>query len=80
VESVTLAVYRDQTGGAALWQEVQNVAVDADGHYSLLMGATQNEGMDAVKIHVDVARLQNAQKARATFATRRTQCFLALLE
>jgi hypothetical protein len=45
VESVTLAVYRDQTGGNALWQEIQNVAVDADGHYSLLMGATQNEGM-----------------------------------
>src|SRR5580693_7061741 len=45
VESVTLAVYRDQTGGSALWQEIQNVAVDAEGRYSLLMGATQNEGM-----------------------------------
>jgi hypothetical protein len=45
VESVTLAVYRDQTGGNALWQEIQNVAVDADTHYSLLMGATQNKGM-----------------------------------
>ena len=45
VESVTLAVYRDQTGGDALWHEIQNVAVDADGHYSLLMGATLNEGM-----------------------------------
>jgi hypothetical protein len=44
-ESVTLSVYRDQTGGTALWQEIQNVAVDADGSYSLLMGATQNEGM-----------------------------------
>jgi hypothetical protein len=42
---VTLSVYRDQTGGTALWQEIQNVAVDADGSYSLLMGATQNEGM-----------------------------------
>src|SRR5580704_11195414 len=38
-ESVTLSVYRDQTGGTALWQEIQNVAVDADGSYSLLMGA-----------------------------------------
>jgi hypothetical protein len=45
VESVTLAVYREQTGGGALWQEIQNVAVDADGHYAVLMGATQNEGM-----------------------------------
>ncbi len=45
VESVTLSVYRDQTGGSALWQEVQSVSVDTDGHYSLLMGSTLNEGM-----------------------------------
>ena len=45
IESVTLAVYRDQTGGNALWQEIQNVVVDTDGHYSLVLGATQNEGM-----------------------------------
>ena len=45
MESATLAVYRDQTGGDALWHEIQNVVVDADGHYSVLMGATQNEGM-----------------------------------
>jgi hypothetical protein len=45
MESATLSVYRDQTGGAALWHEIQNVAVDVDGRYSVLMGATQNEGM-----------------------------------
>src|ERR1035438_2296029 len=45
MESVTLSVYRDQTGGDALWHEIQNVVVDADGHYSVLMGATKNEGM-----------------------------------
>ena len=28
VESVTLSVYSDQTGGTPLWQETQNVAVD----------------------------------------------------
>src|SRR6202030_748983 len=32
-------------GGDALWQEVQNVVVETDAHYSVLMGATQNEGM-----------------------------------
>ena len=47
MESVTLSVYRDQTGGDALWHEIQNVAVDADGHYSVLMGTTLNEGMPA---------------------------------
>jgi hypothetical protein len=38
-------VYRDQTGGAPLWQEIQNVAVDAEGRYSVLLGATKNDGM-----------------------------------
>ena len=45
MESVTLSVYRDQAGGDTLWHEIQNVVVDADGHYSVLMGATQNQGM-----------------------------------
>ncbi len=45
VESVTLAVYRGQSGGAPLWQEVQNAEVDAEGRYSLLMGSTLNEGV-----------------------------------
>jgi len=45
VESVTLSVYSQQTGGNALWQETQNVAVDGEGKYSVLMGATQNDGV-----------------------------------
>src|ERR1700691_6291980 len=45
VESVTLSVYSEQTGGSALWQETQNVAVDGEGKYSVLMGSTQNEGV-----------------------------------
>ncbi len=45
VESVTLSVYSDQNGGNALWQEIQNVSLDADGHYSVLMGATRDDGM-----------------------------------
>lgn len=42
---VTLRLYKDQTGGVALWQEAQNVAADDSGHYSLLLGATQPEGL-----------------------------------
>src|ERR1700691_5514080 len=45
VESVTLSVYSDQTGGTALLQGTQNVAVDSEGKYSLLMGSTQNDGV-----------------------------------
>ena len=45
VESVTLSIYRDQQGGAPLWQETQNVSVDAEGRYSVLMGATATDGL-----------------------------------
>jgi Chaperone of endosialidase len=45
VETITLAIYGDETGGAPLWQETQNVAVDAEGRYALLLGVTQPEGL-----------------------------------
>ena len=32
-------------GGAPLWQETQTVVVDADGRYTLLLGATLPEGL-----------------------------------
>jgi hypothetical protein len=47
VESVTVAVYRDQYDGAPLWQETQNVQIDANGQYALLMGTTRNDGIPA---------------------------------
>jgi Chaperone of endosialidase len=45
LETVTLAIYADATGGTPLWQETQNVAVDAEGRYALLLGLTQPEGL-----------------------------------
>ncbi len=42
---VIFALYRDQTGGAPLWQEVQNVTVDASGHYTSLLGARSSTGI-----------------------------------
>lgn len=45
VETVTLAIYADETGGAPLWQETQYVTVDAEGRYAVLLGATQPEGL-----------------------------------
>jgi hypothetical protein len=43
--SVIFALYKDQTGGAPLWQEVQNLAVDASGHYTSLLGARSASGI-----------------------------------
>ena len=37
---ITFAVYRDETGGAPLWLETQNVTLDQGGHYSVLLGST----------------------------------------
>ena len=45
VETVTLGIYQDETGGAPLWQETQTIALDAQGRYSLLLGATQADGI-----------------------------------
>ena len=40
VETVTLAIYADEQGGAPLWQETQTVTLDDRGRYALLLGAT----------------------------------------
>ncbi len=33
------ALYADQAGGAPLWVETQNVTCDAQGHYTVVLGA-----------------------------------------
>jgi hypothetical protein len=45
VVGVTFAIYKDQTDGAPLWLETQNVQADAKGNYSVQLGATKSEGM-----------------------------------
>lgn len=45
LEKVKLSIYADETGGASLWEETQDVPVDSSGQYSLLLGATRPEGL-----------------------------------
>jgi hypothetical protein len=45
VEQMTFAVYADETGGTALWQETQSVVIEANGQYSVLLGVTRTEGL-----------------------------------
>jgi hypothetical protein len=45
VVGVTFAIYKEQEGGAALWMETQNVQLDEQGHYAVLLGATKNDGL-----------------------------------
>ena len=42
-----LSIYTDSDGGAPLWQETQTIALDDQGRYSLLLGATQADGIPA---------------------------------
>src|SRR6266478_3008649 len=45
VAGVTFAVYKEQEGGAALWLETQNVELDEQGRYTVLLGSTKSEGL-----------------------------------
>jgi hypothetical protein len=45
VEGVTLSIYREEHDGAVLWQETQNVRIDAEGRYTAVLGSTLNDGM-----------------------------------
>jgi hypothetical protein len=45
VLGVQFAIYKDQTGGAPLWSEVQNVPVDNLGRYNVLLGAYSEGGL-----------------------------------
>jgi hypothetical protein len=44
---VTFALYAQQTGGAALWLETQNVKPDGNGNYTVLLGANSANGVPA---------------------------------
>src|ERR1019366_3330003 len=42
---VTFSIYKQQDGGAAVWQETQNVTPDSNGQYSVLLGTTTATGL-----------------------------------
>jgi trimeric autotransporter adhesin len=58
---VTFALYSEQTGGPPLWLETQNVPVDANGHYSILLGSNKAEGLPAALFVSEQARWVGVQ-------------------
>ncbi|MGA7820631.1 MAG: hypothetical protein WCA50_13445 [Candidatus Sulfotelmatobacter sp.] len=42
---VTFSLYKNENDPSAIWQESQNVSLDATGHYSVLLGATSEAGL-----------------------------------
>ncbi len=45
--TLTVAIYRESEGGAPLWLESQAVSLDAEGRYTVLLGATRADGLPA---------------------------------
>jgi trimeric autotransporter adhesin len=45
IAGATFAIYAEQSGGAPLWMETQNIQSDAKGNYSVQLGATSTEGL-----------------------------------
>jgi len=42
---ITFALFEEQVGGDPLWSEIQNVQLDEQGRYTVLLGATQPTGL-----------------------------------
>src|SRR3954469_21313252 len=47
VVGVMFSLYTEQQGGNALWTELQNVTLDANGQYTVLLGSQHSEGVPA---------------------------------
>jgi trimeric autotransporter adhesin len=45
VAGATFAIYSEESGGAPLWLETQNIQADAKGNYMVQLGATKPEGL-----------------------------------
>jgi len=61
VVGITFALYSEQTGGAPLWLETQNVTADGTGHYAVLLGSTKPEGLPAELFTTEQARWVGVQ-------------------
>ena len=45
VVAIRFVIYGDATGGTALWQEEQNVQLDEQEHFEVMLGSTGSEGI-----------------------------------
>jgi trimeric autotransporter adhesin len=63
VVGITFALYGEQTGGAPLWLETQNLTADANGRYTALLGSTKPQGLPADLFNSEQARWVGVQVA-----------------
>ena len=55
-ETITFAIYAEETGGTPLWQETQTVTVDRTGAYNALLGSTTPDGLPLELFSTKAAR------------------------
>ncbi len=58
---ITFALYAEAQGGAALWLEAQNLQLDRNGHYTVLLGASKAEGVPLEVFSANEARWLGVQ-------------------
>src|ERR1041385_5557505 len=61
VVGVMLSLYSEQQGGTALWTELQNVTLDANGQFSVLLGSQHADGVPAELFTTNEARWLGVQ-------------------
>ncbi|HEX8814594.1 MAG TPA: tail fiber domain-containing protein [Terriglobales bacterium] len=58
---ITFAFYPEESGSAPLWLETHNVAADSNGHYTVLLGSTQSDGLPVGLFNSEQARWVGVQ-------------------
>jgi len=61
--TITFQIFKEETGGEALWTETQTVAVDPTGHYKVQLGATSPNGLPTDLFSTGEARWLEVQIA-----------------
>ncbi len=64
-ETIGFAIFDSESGGLALWSEVQTVAVDSQGRYSVLLGSTDPAGLPVDLFATGEPRWLSTQVQRA---------------
>ncbi len=65
IAGITFTLYAAQQGGEALWRESQTVETDAQGRYTVLLGATEKDGMQRIAPWNDKRAIQRRHGRRS---------------
>jgi hypothetical protein len=61
--TIVFSLYQEQEGGTPLWTETQQATADSEGHYTVLLGSTQPDGLPLDLFTTGQARWLGVQPA-----------------